>query len=37
MNHLSNSHTGRCVLHILVMFADHEWKWHLRGVWREIV
>jgi hypothetical protein len=33
---LARLHAGRIVLHLLCVFHNHRWAWHLAGVLREI-
>lgn len=35
MNTLATSRAGRCVLHLLAAFGDHEFRWHIAGIFRE--
>lgn len=33
---LSRFPLGRIALHLLAMLGDREWRWHLRGIAREL-
>jgi hypothetical protein len=36
MNTLCNSRFGRICLHLAAMAVDHQFRWHLAGIGREV-
>jgi hypothetical protein len=37
MNSFASTRTGRVVLHMIAMLGDHQWRWHLAGIRREVL
>ena len=37
MNMFAMTRPGRVVLHVIAMFGDHQWRWHLAGIRREVL
>ena len=33
---MSKYRIGRVCLHVVAMIRDHQLKWHLSGIWREM-
>ena len=36
MNVIANYRLGRICLHVATLIADHQFKWHLAGIRREL-